>query len=422
MLAVLDRAGIPSKLALGYLGVIVFLVGDGLEVAWLQDYLVNHGLTGSQAAWMFAAYGICVTVAAWLSGVLTEALGPLVTMLSGAVLFLIGTLFFIPELASNASYTALFVTYAVRGFAYPLFSYSFLVVIAQTVEKERLGKAVGWFWFCWAGGFAFLGPWYSDFGFSVLHLTAIELLWTGPVFVVVGTLIALVTILQVKREKLKTGAYRFDPKIMLKGLTLPFENYRIGLGAISRVINTMAVFGFIAFMPSYMMELGFTRSEWLEIWALHAFSNIVFNVIFGWVGDRAGWRQTIIWGGGFLCMIAVLGFYYLPTWTGSFWIAMAMSFLLGVALAGYVPLSALMPSLEPNHTGAAVAVLNLSAGLATFVGPAIVGLLIEPVGIDGIIWVFAGAYVVSMVLVWFMKSEHGDVRSKKHEEATLTSH
>ena len=36
-------------------------------------------------------------------------------------------------------------------------------------------------------------------------------------------------------------------------------------------------------------------------------------------------------------------------------------------LAGYVPLSALVPSLVEKDKGAAVSVLNLGAGLATFI-------------------------------------------------------
>ncbi|GAA3318657.1 hypothetical protein GCM10020331_022350 [Ectobacillus funiculus] len=45
----------------------------------------------------------------------------------------------------------------------------------------------------------------------------------------------------------------------------------------------------------------------------------------------------------------------------------------GACLAGYVPLSALVPSLAPENKGAAMSILSLGAGLSTFVGPAIVG-------------------------------------------------
>ena len=74
-------------------------------------------------------------------------------------------------------------------------------------------------------------------------------------------------------------------------------------------------------------------------------------------------------------------------------------------LAGYVPLSALVPSLVEKDKGAAVSVLNLGAGLAAFVGPAIVGLL-NPLGYTVIAWTLSALYIVSALLtVWISPKE-----------------
>lgn len=421
----LERLGMPPVLLLGYLGVIVFMMGDGLEAAWLQNYFVNHGLTGTQAAWIFTAYGLTVAIGSWFSGVLTEALGPVSTMLSGAVLFLIGTVTFVPAVAHDAPYWMLLSTYPLRGFAYPMFAYSFLVVIAQVSPSERLGAAVGWFWFCFTGGFFVLGAQYSDFAFSVLKLTPIELLWTGPIFVVLGGAIALYSFYRAasggQTLSVKGG---FNKAAFLKGITISFENYKIGLGGLARVINTVATYGFIAFMPSFMLnEIGFDQSQWLQIWGLLFFSNIVANLIMGMIGDKIGWRPTIMWGGGFLCMLATVGFYYLPLWTHNYWAAQSMSLLLGIGLAGFVPLSALMPTLAPEHKGAAISVLNLGAGVSTFVGTATVSLFLDRTGIEGIIWIFAGMYLVSIVLVYFMRlpGEGPNGQHFREPRATLPS-
>ena len=67
-----------------------------------------------------------------------------------------------------------------------------------------------------------------------------------------------------------------------------------------------------------------------------------------------------------------------------------------------MPLSALTPSLVRTDKGAAMAVLNLGAGLAVFVGPAIVGLFIGPVGSAGVIWILSGLYVVAAILTSFI--------------------
>ena len=75
----------------------------------------------------------------------------------------------------------------------------------------------------------------------------------------------------------------------------------------------------------------------------------------------------------------------------------------GATLAGYVPLSALMPSLAPEHRGAAMSMLNLGAGASTWVGPAIVGLFLAPLGVAGVMWIFAVLYLISAVLALMLK-------------------
>ena len=42
---VLDRLGIYPPLALGYLGLLVFMIGDGVESGFLSPYLRERGLT-----------------------------------------------------------------------------------------------------------------------------------------------------------------------------------------------------------------------------------------------------------------------------------------------------------------------------------------------------------------------------------------
>ena len=56
---------------------------------------------------------------------------------------------------------------------------------------------------------------------------------------------------------------------------------------------------------------------------------------------------------------------------------MVAGVLYGATLAGYVPLSALMPNLVPEHRGASLSLLSLGAGASVWVGPAIVALLLR---------------------------------------------
>ena len=132
-------------------------------------------------------------------------------------------------------------------------------------------------------------------------------------------------------------------------------------------------------------------------------SSLFWNLIFGFVGDKVGWRNTIIWFGGVGCGITTLLFYYSPQFSaGNFWVVMAAGVLWGALLAGYVPLSALMPSLVKKDKGAAVSVLNLGAGLPVFVGPAIVGVFYRLVGGEGVVWILAGLYLFGAFLTKFI--------------------
>jgi MFS family permease len=152
-----------------------------------------------------------------------------------------------------------------------------------------------------------------------------------------------------------------------------------------------------------MASHGFTTTEWLQIWGTIFTSNILFNLIFGFVGDNMGWRNTVMWFGGVGCALSTLLFYYSPQLFGSsFWPVLFCGVLWGALLAGYVPLSALVPSLVKKDKGAAMAILNLGAGLPVFIGPAIVGLFIGSVGNEGVIWILAGLYFLSAFLTMFI--------------------
>ncbi|MEK8174711.1 FGGY family carbohydrate kinase [Streptomyces sp. M19] len=66
----------------------------------------------------------------------------------------------------------------------------------------------------------------------------------------------------------------------------------------------------------------------------------------------------------------------------------------GVLLAGFVPLSALMPSMvEHRDKGAALAVLNFGAGGAAFVGPFLVTICYPLIGGGGVAIVFSALYL-----------------------------
>jgi MFS family permease len=78
-----------------------------------------------------------------------------------------------------------------------------------------------------------------------------------------------------------------------------------------------------------------------------------------------------------------------------------------------------MPSLAPNNKGAAMSILNLGAGLSTFVGPAVVGLFIGSLGTVGVIWIFTGLYLFSGVMMKFVTLPKESATASEERGASL---
>ncbi len=416
----LYKIGIPPNLAWGYLGVLIFMLGDGIEQGWISPYLVENGFTVQQAASLLTVYGITVAIAAWFSGVLVDMLGAKQTMTIGLIVYLIGTITFISLGISSMNLAIMFPTYALRGFGYPLFAYSFLVWISYSSPKEKLGTAVGWFWFVFSGGLFAMGAFSSSF--LIPAIGHINTLWTSVAWSLVGAFFALI----MNRDKIKVTANsesneeKSKVKELLKGITIMKEEPKVMIGGIVRVINSLVTFAFPVFIPMYMIEHGYTTAEWLQIWGTLFTSNIIFNLIFGFIGDKLGWRNTIMWFGGVGTGLSALALYYVPILVpGNHTVLVIVTILLGAFLAGYVPLSALVPSLVKDKKGAAMSVLNLGAGLPTFLGPLIVGLLIGFIGTVGVVWVLAGIYFFGAFLTNYLVIDSKELEDNKKERQEL---
>lgn len=401
----LDKVGMPSHLIWGYVGVLIFMMGDGLELAWISPYLVDQGMTVQQTALLTTAYGVTIAIAAWFSGVLVEAIGPRRTMLIGTVLYIIGQILFVGIAIPQLHYGLMIPTYALRGFGYPLFAYSFLVWITYRTPQHQLGKAVGWFWFVFTGGLSVLGSYFSSW--SIKAVGYIPTLWFAIVWVALGAFLAIV----VNRdkisieEKINQTSKGSKYKELLNGITIVKREPKVGIAGIVRVINQASQYAFPLFLPLYLQDQGISITVWLNIWGTIFISNIAFNLIFGFVGDKFGWRNTVTWFGAVGCGVFTLMLFYTPQlFSGNVFLVGMIGMLWGACLAGFVPLSALTPSLVgEGDKGAAMSILNLGAGLCVFVGPGLVALFFDAVNTKGIIWILSGLYLIAAILTRFLK-------------------
>ncbi|WP_329068492.1 MFS transporter [Amycolatopsis sp. NBC_01480] len=401
----LTRWGLPAPLFLGYVGLLLFMIGDGVESGFIAPYMTDNGAgTEIKASYVITVYGVAVMLASWLSGALSELWGPRRVMLIGLAIWLVFDVLFLTIGLGGENYTLMLICYGIRGFGYPMFAFGFLVWITAVAPVARLGAAVGWFYFAFTGGLPTLGALVASFTNPLFgHFGT---LWVAVGLLTVGGLIAVLGVRQ------RTGFQRLAPpdvkpvQSLVSSVSIAWKNPRVGVGMLVRVINTAPEFGMLVFFPTiFISQIGFGENRWLLLVSVIYGTNIFFNLIFGVLSDRIGWRTTIFWFGAIGCAISILLLYFVPVAMGAqyYWLALLVGALYGATLAGFVPISALLPSLAPEHKGGAMALLNLGAGAAAFVGPAIVSLFLGPAGAAGVVIIFAALYLVAAVLVRFLK-------------------
>jgi len=406
--------GLRTDLVWGLIGVLLFIVGDGVEQAWISPYLIERGLTMSQSATLIAIYGIAVAVGSWLSGVLAEAIGPRKTMLIGAAFWLVGQVLFLLVALPTMEFALIIPTYCIRGLGYPLFCYSFLVWVTYRNPPKTLATAVGWFYLAFTGGLYIIANFYASF--AIPFLGHVGVLWSAIAWALAGTVIAVFC---VKGSVEKKPGSSNQLSILLSGITIIRDNPKVGIGGLVRLINTTSQFALPVFFPVYLSQHGFTTEQWLNVWALTFTVNIAFNLIWGMVGDRIGWGRTVQIFGGFGCACTMVYMAYAPEWfTGNYTAMLLMGCIYGALIAGFCPLTALVPSLEPERKGAAMSVLNLGAGLSSFVGPLLVAIFFAWLGAKGVLFLFAALYLVSIVLTGFVTLDNQQTVKAKTELST----
>ena len=382
------------QLALGYLGLLLFMVGDGVEAGFLSPLLMDLHFSPARVALVFTAYGVTAAVASWLSGALSDIFGPKKVMWAGLLIWIGFEMPFLSLGIAHANYSIILLSYGLRGFGYPLFAYGFLVWVAAVTPERYLGTAIGWFWSARTGGLPTLGALLASF--SVPLLGTYKTLWFSVVLVA-----AVLLGVNESHGTTPLSTTGENPlRVLFTGVSIVWKHPKVGLGGIVATITTTSEFGFLVFLPIFFIHvIGFTLQQWLQILSIMFATNVVANLFWGYVGDRIGWRRTITYAGACGCALTTLGLFYVPHIFGAnYLLVMAAGMAYGVALAGFVPIAAIMAVLAPESRGAAMSIMNLGSGMSTWIGPAIAGLFLPLLGVSGVIWIFAFMYLVAAVI------------------------
>ncbi|WP_164877308.1 MFS transporter [[Pantoea] beijingensis] len=400
----LSKLGIPPSLAWGYIAVLIFMVGDGVESNYLAPYLSQNGFTLDIAATVIAFYGITVTIGSWLAGSLSTLIGPRRVMILGAAIWIVFEILFLSFALPGKSVLLTALTYGLRGVAYPMFAYAFLVWIQAAAPADMRGSATGWFWLAFTGGLPTLG--------SLVAIFSIKLIGEYATFWLSLGLVALGAIIMLVAVKERTGCKPLlDPSMqdqstlrtLMGGIDILWRRPRIAAAAVVRIINTTPYFGFFIFLPGFFTSIGFSQTEYLTLITIMGLVGMSFNPVIGKLSDKIGWRRVLTFIGGIGSALSMLLMYFVPQWShGNFILSVIFACLYGITLCGYVPAAALFSSLcDKKDKGNSMAIYCFAAGLSTFFGPALYGILNALLGTEGVIWVYASLYIVSALLSWF---------------------
>ncbi|WP_125612587.1 MFS transporter [Specibacter cremeus] len=396
--------GLSRALVWGYVAIAFFMTGDGIEQAFLSNFMVSDlGFSEQQAGTLFTVYGLVVAIAAFASGILADFFGPRRIMAIATVGWIVFHAGFLVFGVQQHDYTMMLLMYAIRAAAYPLFVYGFVVWISYSAPQDKLSSAMGWFWCMYSVGLGLFGSYLPSFTIPVIG--QVTTMWLAIGFIVIGGLLAFFMVRgKAPRSDFPKTAAGFGAALK-EGVTLPFRNRQFLLGIAMRIINQVSLYAFIVMLPIvFTRDIGFSESTWLQLWGLVYLVTIFTNLMWGVLGDKFGWIRTVRWFGCIGMAVATLLMYFLPLAVGpNPWITAFAVLLFGVGIAAFVPLSAVFPAWAPHSRGAAVSLLNLSAGLSSFVGPLLVTIFWPILGTAGMVVLLAAIYLLGFVLSYFMR-------------------
>ncbi len=130
--------------------------------------------------------------------------------------------------------------------------------------------------------------------FTIPHFGEMGTLWLALAFCVTGGLIAPAALRNTETPRhMQNLTTREKFSELGRAVTLIYTNRSIMLSSIVRIINTLSLFGFAVVMPMmFVDELGFTTSEWLQVWAAFFFTTIFLQRLLGDCGGETGLDES----------------------------------------------------------------------------------------------------------------------------------
>lgn len=394
-----NRIGIPASLFYGYIGLVFFMIGAGIETSWFSAFLVSSGYEIQLVSVIFSLYGLFVAIFSWLTSFFVNIFSVRKVMIAGLIIYLVSAVILIAGIYFELL-PVIALAYTLRGASYPLFAYAFLIWITLRSEFKNLGKATSWFWFSFNLGLTIISPLLASL--LLKFSNSINILAVGMVMALLGSFLSL----KVNRDHLPT--FNNNKSIlyeMQEGIMILFEYPRLAIGLVVKAINNIGQFGFVIMMPIFLVNHGYSLSQWGIIWATTYVVNSFAGILFGNLGDYYGWRKIVCYFSGTLtalsCFLIGSVVFYFP---GNFFLLMLAFIVFSFGIAAFGPLSALIPAMALEKKTTALSVLNLGSGLSNFLGPVLVTVLFQKFDGFFVLAVFAVLYLLASILAIFLKT------------------
>ena len=308
----LERFSFPRQLALGYVGLLLFMMGDGVESGYLAHFLHGEGISQKKIALLFTVYGALAAMGARYSGALSDVWGPRLVMWIGLFAWTVFQVIFLgfslptgrfPHDARELRTPRLWLS--VVRLRIPCFDHERHAGEAARIRRGMVlvrfqrGTCRPWVLFLLVCVIPYVGQ-YVTF-------------WCALAMVIVGGVVALSGLPRRARLSAPGEMENKTRGSLFASVTIAWEKPKTAIGCLVRMINTAPQFGFLVFLPTFFTTVvGLRLSQWLQLLSYMFLSNIIANLLSGIVGDKLGWRRTVAYVGGIGCTITTLLLYYVP--------------------------------------------------------------------------------------------------------------
>lgn len=377
-----------------FVALTLFMIGATIENSWLSSLLLSEGYPELFIRQMLLMNGLIVAICSWLCSFLTIRFGSKKIFIVASLALIVTTLATLYSMQQHLC-LLLLVFYTLKGIVYPLFAYATLTLVIVTTAPYQLGKVTAYFWLAFNLGMTIVGPLLSSMLLKVIGIS--QLFYVVTVIGVLGALLMMhvgKTSFQIKGKK--------SQKLLSEirnGLLIYQKKPKLCLALGAKVINTIGQFGFVIMMPIIFQAQGRGLVKWGAVWSMTFIANTLAGVLFGHLSDKLGWKKTVMYVGGPLTGIACLLILWSLYLTQSMLFVFAAFVIFGVGLAGYGPLSALIPHMVSDNKAIGVSVLNMGTGLSSVVGPGLVILFFFSLGGIKTLLIFSMLYFLSSFLL-----------------------